>query len=300
MAWGIMIAWYLFLAGVSAGAYLTADYVKSKKPEAVIIYKTGYILSPIVLGIGLLLLVLDAEAGLHNPTRFIYLLKNITGSMMTEGTYFISFFFVIGLYQAWAAYKNRRTDTWISKIGVIFAFATAAYTGLLIGVVKAVPLWNNSILPVLFTISAVSTGIAATVLCSLLLNKNACQGLYFLKKLHFSLLGLELIVLFIMLYVTNAGNEVASQSVRTIVPGDWSALFWIGIVLIGLVLPMLVEGLELYNVAYGKKLQNLEVSASSVSTSQYLPLLLTELFVLIGGFLLRYLILVAALPIMPF
>ena len=143
MAWGMMIAWYLFLAGVSAGSYLTAYYIQRKYPHAEIIYKTGYILAPVLLGIGLLLLVFDAEAGLRNPLRFIYLFKNIKGSMMTDGTYFISIFFIIGVYQVWAIYKNKSLRTWVSKLGVVMAFATAACTGLLIGVVKAVPLWNR-------------------------------------------------------------------------------------------------------------------------------------------------------------
>lgn len=297
MAWGVMIAWYLFLAGISAGAYVTAYWVSKKFPAADTIRRTGFFLSPVLLAIGLLLLVFDAEAGIQHPLRFIYLLSNVVGSMMTDGTYIISLFFVIGAYQAFMVYKGKKVASWIEKLGVIFAFGTAAYTGLLIGVVKAVPLWNSSILPVLFTVSAGSTGIAITVLLATLRNRNACQNMISLKKLHFSLMALEAILIFIMFYITSSANEVAYQSIKGLLVGEWSLLFWIGLLGIGLVVPMLIEGIEIYHGYSMHKPVNLEVSATTVLTKPNIfPLLVTESAVLIGGFILRYLILVAALP----
>ena len=301
MAWGVMIAWYLFLAGISAGAYVTAYWVGKRSPSSVTIRKTGYLLSPVLLAIGLLLLVFDAEAGVHHPLRFIYLLSNVVGSMMTDGTYIISVFFIIGAYQAWMVYKGKKVASWIEKLGVAFAFATAAYTGLLIGVVKAVPLWNSSVLPVLFTVSAGSTGIAITVLLATFRNRNACQNLISLKKIHFSLMLLEAILIFIMFYITNATNEVAYQSIMGLLVGEWRILFWFGLIGIGLVVPMLIEGIEIYHSYSMQKPVNLEVSATTTLTKpNIIPLLVTESAVLIGGFILRYLILVAALPISLF
>lgn len=86
MVWGSMIAWYLFLAGASAGAFLTSAFVEAKYPDSVKMRVAGRIISPIFLGIGLLMLMLDAEAGLHNPLRFFYLIMN-PGSVMTLGVY---------------------------------------------------------------------------------------------------------------------------------------------------------------------------------------------------------------------
>lgn len=91
MVWGSMIAWYLFLAGASAGAFLTSAFVEAKYPDSVKMRVAGRIISPIFLGIGLLMLMLDAEAGLHNPLRFFYLIMN-PGSVMTLGVYFICVF----------------------------------------------------------------------------------------------------------------------------------------------------------------------------------------------------------------
>jgi len=297
MAWGMIIAWYLFLAGVSAGAYLTAHVISKKFPFATTIRKTGYYLAPPLLAIGLLLLIFDAEAGILHPLRFIYLLKNIPNSMMTNGTYIISIFMLITLYQAWKEYKQKEVNKWFGRLGVLFAIGTAAYTGLLIGVVNAVPLWNNSILPVLFTVSAISTGIAATVLTASTFDRKACYNLSWLKKTHLSLITLELFLIFIMFYMTSSVNEVAYQSVQSILVGQWSLLFWIGLIGSGLLIPMLIEGMELYHLRQVSRPQNLEVSATSTGKPSLLPIIVTELGVLIGGFILRYIVLVAAVMV---
>ncbi|MFT9488041.1 MAG: NrfD/PsrC family molybdoenzyme membrane anchor subunit [Tepidibacillus sp.] len=301
MVWGMMIAWYLFLAGVSAGAYLTSHIVSRKFPFATTIQKTGYILAPILLAIGLLLLVFDAEAGLHHPLRFIYLLVNFPDSMMTNGTYIISIFLLITAYQALMVYLKKQVNVWIERLGVLFAIGTAGYTGLLIGVVKAVPLWNTSVLPVLFMVSAFSTGIAATVLFATLADRKACYNMQWLKKTHFSLMGLELILIFFMLYVTSAANEAAYQSVQALLVGEYALMFWLGIITIGLLVPMVIEGVELFHFHASTKPQNLQVSAaSSLTGPSLLPALITEGFVLIGGFILRYIVLAAALTISLF
>lgn len=293
MAWGAIIAWYLFLAGISAGAYLTAHVIGSKFPFATTIKKVGYYLSPPLLAIGLLLLIFDAEAGLYHPLRFIYLLKNIPYSMMTNGTYIISIFMVISLYKGWMVFKNKETNKWFDYLGVIFALGTAAYTGLLIGLVKAVPLWNTSILPVLFTVSAISTGIAATVLVASIVDKKACYNLQWLKKTHFSLILLELILIFIMFYITSAANQEANLAIQSILSGEWSLHFWLGLILLGLGLPMAIEGMELLHLNNATKPQQLEISAAVTGNPSLLPIIITEGSVLIGGFILRYLVLVA-------
>jgi formate-dependent nitrite reductase membrane component NrfD len=157
MVWGSMIAWYLFLAGASAGAFLTSAFVEAKYPDSVKMRVAGRIISPIFLGIGLLMLMLDAEAGLHNPLRFFYLIMN-PGSVMTLGVYFICVFMPVSIAAALLEVLRRPVPKWLTWTGIVSAFCVAAYTGFLLGVVSAYPLWNNAILPVLFVVSALSGG----------------------------------------------------------------------------------------------------------------------------------------------
>lgn len=136
MVWGSMIAWYLFLAGASAGAFLTSAFVEAKYPDSVKMRVAGRIISPIFLGIGLLMLMLDAEAGLHNPLRFFYLIMN-PGSVMTLGVYFICVFMPVSIAAALLEVLRRPVPKWLTWTGIVSAFCVAAYTGFLLGVVSA-------------------------------------------------------------------------------------------------------------------------------------------------------------------
>jgi formate-dependent nitrite reductase membrane component NrfD len=51
----------------------------------------------------------------------------------------------------------------VCSVGSVLAVGTALYTGVLLSVVRAVPLWHTPILPALFLVSAMST--AATTRC---------------------------------------------------------------------------------------------------------------------------------------
>ena len=97
--WGAPIAWYLFLAGLGGGAYITSAFLRWRHPEAQGMRRAGHFIAPVAVAIGLVLLMVDAEAGLHNPLRFALLLTNF-GSVMTWGVVFLSVFMVIALATA--------------------------------------------------------------------------------------------------------------------------------------------------------------------------------------------------------
>lgn len=286
MVWGPMIAWYLFLAGASAGAFLTSAVLAVKYPDSVKMRIAGRIIAPVFIAIGLLLLMVDAEAGFHNPLRFIYLLAN-PGSVMTLGVYFIAIYMPVTVVVLILELLKKRVPQWLVGIGVVFAFTVAGYTGFLLGVIRAVPLWNNAILPVLFVISALSAGLAATSLVGLFVDREHFEQMWLIKKSHVVLSVLEVIALFTMLLIVNSGSYEGSASVHSLVAGQFAPAFWGGIVVLGLVVPFLIES---YPVFVSKRA---ETSATSMVVS-----VVGEAGVLVGGFLLRLVVVLAALPIM--
>ncbi|WP_213367060.1 NrfD/PsrC family molybdoenzyme membrane anchor subunit [Mesobacillus boroniphilus] len=295
MVWGTIIAAYLFLAGLSAGAFLTSSYAARKYPDAKIVRIVGRLISPILMGIGLLLLIVDAEAGLKDPLRFIYLFTNFS-SVMTIGTYFISFFMMAAAYIALMELLKKDINKMLEYVGIVLAVATAIYTGFLIGVIGAVPLWNTAILPILFVVSAFSTGIAGTMLVSAFVDKKVIHHVISIKKFHLTLLISEVFLIFTMFLITSSTNESAAQSVSMLLSGEYSGLFWLGLVVVGLIVPIAIEALELWNA---KKLHQtpagLEVAASG--SHGIAATMITESAVLAGGFILRYLLLAAAVPV---
>ena len=286
MVWGPMIAWYLFLAGASAGAFLTSAFVEVKYPESVKMRVAGRIIAPIFLGIGLVMLMLDAEAGLHNPLRFFWLIAN-PGSVMTLGVYFICVFMPVALVSALLEVLKKPVPKWLTWIGIVFAFAVAAYTGFLLGVVKAFPLWNNAVLPILFVVSALSAGLAATSLVGLLVDRERFEQMWLIKKSHVILSAIEMVVLATMLVIVSAGSVEGAASVYSLVAGQYAPAFWGGIVLLGLVAPFIIEG---YPVFITKRV---ETSMTSMVVS-----VIGEAGVLVGGFMLRPLVVLSALPVL--
>ena len=286
MVWGPMIAWYLFLAGASAGAFLTSAFVEVKYPESVKMRVAGRIIAPIFLGIGLVMLMLDAEAGLHNPLRFFWLIAN-PGSVMTLGVYFICVFMPVALVSALLEVLKKPVPKWLTWVGIVFAFAVAAYTGFLLGVVKAFPLWNNAVLPILFVVSALSAGLAATSLVGLLVDRERFEQMWLIKKSHVILSAIEMVVRATMLVIVSAGSVEGAASVYSLVAGQYAPAFWGGIVLLGLVAPFIIEG---YPVFITKRV---ETSMTSMVVS-----VIGEAGVLVGGFMLRLLVVLSALPVL--
>ena len=274
MVWGPLIAWYLFLAGASAGAFLTSAFVEAKYPDSVKMRVAGRIIAPVFLAIGLVMLIFDAEAGLYNPLRFFWLIAN-PGSVMTLGVYFICVFMPVALVSALLEILKKPVPKWLTWIGVVAAFSVAY------------PLWNNAVLPILFVVSALSAGLAATSLVGLLVDRERFEQMWLIKKSHVILSAIEMVVLATMLIIVSAGSVEGAASVQSLIMGQYAPAFWGGIVLLGLVAPFLIEG---YPVFVTKRV---ETSMTSMAVS-----VIGEAGVLVGGFLLRLLVILAALPVL--
>ncbi len=165
--WGPLIAWYLFLAGVGAGAYIVAVVANVLGDHYKPLVKPGIFLGAPLVAIGSGLLLLD----LGNPLRAYLGFLRPQSSMISVGIWIITIFILLGLLHIAALlFKqvklSERALRWLGGINAAFAVGTAIYTGLLLGVVKAVPFWNTPMVPLLFLVSALSTGMGAVLLVS--------------------------------------------------------------------------------------------------------------------------------------
>lgn len=285
MAWGMLIASYLFLAGISAGAYILATMCQKLWPDKDLktVEKAGIYLSFPLVALGSVFLMLDAEAGIKAPWRFFLLLSNIPSSMISNGTLIISLFMLVSAVSILKVYQGKPLPRWLTNVGIALALGTAAYTGFLIGVLNAVPIWNNSVLPLLFVASAMSTGIAGTLILATGLDRKVAGEIKSIKKLHLSLLAGELALLFTLIYITSTANVNAAQSVSMLVSGQFNLMFWGGLIAIGLLFPIAVDSFELFGRLTG---------------GHSLPLFYaSEAAVLAGGFVLRYLLLAVGAPV---
>lgn len=287
--WGTIIAWYLFLAGLGGGAFITSAYLHLRAPESVHLIRYGRIIAPVAVIIGLVLLIFDATAGFHDPLRFVFLLTNF-GSVMTWGVVFLAAFVVVALIVCVMDLlgKGRKVPLWLDVVGGAIGLCVCVYTGCLLGVAKTFPLWNNALLPVLFLVSAVSTGMASVLLVGIFRAPKEFSRVADLKKFHFWLPVVELFLVASLLFVTASSAESAGfASVMNLVAGDCSVAFWLVFILLGLVVPTLLEWKMLF------------MSSKEVEESRFGHMIsaTSDVLVLVGGFTLRLLVLVAAMPI---
>ena len=187
---------------------------------------------------------------------------------------------------------SEKALRWLGGINAAFAVGTAIYTGLLLGVVKAVPFWNTPMLPLLFLVSALSTGMGAVLLVVGLRRwvmpkqaeaekEQVAESVHALSRVDMPLIVTELLVLFFLIFLMVASRSTAAESARYLVSGGYAVAFWLGVVVVGLLVPVTLEA---WTLTRGQGLSVARLTDLSV---------VVGLCLLIGGIILRYAILAA-------
>lgn len=219
LVWDWPIAIYLFLLGISAGATTLSVLLRRKGAgsESGIIKATA-ILAPASVILGLLILIFH----LARPWTFWKLMFHYQfDSVMSMGVMLFQLYMAV-LF-AWLAvvfrteierlhrhlFKEKfafvddliawlaRIERLLAPLLLLLAVLLGAYTGFLLSALKTYPLLNNPVLPVLFLISGVSSGIASTILLAVTLFKenHHSQGVSFVHRFERPVLAVEVLLL---------------------------------------------------------------------------------------------------------
>lgn len=303
--WGWLIAIYLFLGGLGAGAYLSSFAAeKGLLGKSSNLNRVGYYVSAPIVALGALLLITDLGQGLKKPWLIINMFLNFS-SVMTWGIYILTAFIFAAFIKAFFVWKKRQAPDVLSYVGAILALATAAYTGMLLAVVQGVPFWNSYLMPVVFVVSALSTGLSLTSLLAHFFEKHQVHEVR-VSQVHLGLVSAEIIALaaFFALIYSGSQGAVAKMSANLLLTDSLALPFWLFLVVIGLVGPLAFYVLQSRdNKSYS--MQNLsenvnsqgEVTVGIGKAKNGSILLLCDGAVMIGGFTLRCLIVFAALPV---
>lgn len=271
--WGMYIIWYFFLGGIAGGAYFMAaiaDNFGSRRDREVA--KVGYFIAfPLVMICGVLL-ILD----LGMSSRFLNMVKILKfWNPMSLGAWAVGAF---GAFSAACALLSlgdseeritlRRN---VAKVGSWFGFFLAAYTGVLLSN-TAQPIWRDArLMGALFLASGASTGLASIALISYVRGANLGESWSKLKKADTFAMVVELALLFALVLTLGSSAD-------PMIKGSFALPFWGGLVTLGLVVPL---GLNFFKPGDGK-----ERTAGGT-------LAIASVLILIGGFLLRYVIVMA-------
>jgi polysulfide reductase chain C len=260
--WKAIIAIYLYLAGMGAGSFIIGTLIHwlgvTLNPSFVaFINILGYRLDltrvpifwgPIMVSIGAPFLILD----LGIKRRFMYACLNPRTSWVARGFLILSAFIVFGLV---LLVKSLLPFEWLypesalwhipEAFAVVLALGTAIYTGILLKATKSIPLWNTYLLPLLFLVSALSTGSMAIILSTLGTGffSHDAGALRVLMGGEQILVVIEGIVLYLYLYRRYRATEQGKDSVRLLLFGEKKLVFWGGIVLLGFIFPVILENI---------------------------------------------------------
>ncbi len=305
--WHWQIPFYLFVGGLAAGLLFFAAYnvIMGKDKTFTTAVKIGPIIALISIVLGLIALVLDLKhpayfwqlyttIRLGSPMSwgawtllivffinviwiFTYL-KNLFPVFNLKKKFFrkiILFFIkekepVEKLNWEWKykwltnferySIKNRKAWAWVL---IIFALILGVYTGILLSAFNARPLWNTSLLGPLFLTSGLSTGAALLMI----LSKTHEEKISF-SRIDLMLIAIEVFFIIHLFMGFLAGPEVQAEAASYFLGGDFTVTFWVNVMVIGLIVPAILESLELLKFK--------------------IPVIIPGILILYGGLMFRF------------
>jgi len=284
--WHWQIPLYLFLGGVAAGILFFASlyFIMGREKKYPAAIKWAPFFTPILLVIGLGALFLDLN---HKAFFWQLYLTFRLESPMSWGAWILMVITPLSIIwcaswikelkpgwqwkypflNQWEAYfkKNRLIIAWIMLISAVIL---GVYTGILLSAFNARPLWNTSILGPLFFASSLSTGAAVIMLMA----KSHLERNIF-SRIDLILIAIEMFLIVHMFMGFQASTQVQIDAANMFLGGPYTEVFWIFVVIIGLLVPAILEILELL----GYKI----------------PIIIPSSLILTGGMFLRFVIVYA-------
>lgn len=297
LVWDGTIAIYLFLLGISSGAVQLAiayrnSGVKIEKPSQNWIIRSAAILGTLPTIIGLLLLIFH----LTKPWTFWKLMFNYNfSSVMSMGVMLFQLYMAVLvvwiaiMFKDWITrylpmfsglidFAEAKLLKPIEFILFVLAAVLGAYTGFLLSALVSYPMLNNPVLPALFLASGASSGIAATFLMVLLAGKLSGESheVHFMHKFEVPIMVTELGLIVAFFVGLHFGGADKSLALTNALSGFWGSVFWIGVMLIGIAIPLTANIFGSHRLKHNVKF-----------------IILISIFDLIGVLCLRYFILYA-------
>jgi len=160
---GYLIAIYFYITGLHMGFYTTSVVATLLgKQEWKPIGKIGAVGALIVLAVAPIFLLVD----LTQIFRFWHLFPYINlRSPITWGTFFLTAYPPIGLIYAWYVFRGnyRLAKIW-GLCGFPVAVSVHGYTGFILALGAGRAIWNTSLNPILFLVSAMVSGLALIII----------------------------------------------------------------------------------------------------------------------------------------
>jgi polysulfide reductase chain C len=229
---GSLIAVAMFLGGISGGLYLASLYFNNIWGMFV-----AWILA---MGMGLF-----DVAHLSKPTRAWRIAFRPGSSWISRGLIFVILFIgaaglqlLLHLVTNSAAGAPGAAEVFFRVVAGVLAFGVAIYSGFVVGYVNGIKFWNSATLPILVVVGGVAGGAAILLAIGSITSVTAFASMQTLARVALASYG---VILFVHLWVSTYSSPSARDSANLLLKGDMAALFWGVIVLIGIIVPIILE-----------------------------------------------------------
>jgi sulfite dehydrogenase (quinone) subunit SoeC len=234
---GFYLVLAFFLGGLGAGLYLISMYLN---------FHVGLITG--------FLIVLAGKGSAHliflgKPWRFWRGFARPQTSWISRGLIAILLFLIPAALQiaptlpifSWLPWNS--SSLVLQALVIIGAVALMAYTGFALAAVKAIRSWNNGMIPLMFIIYSFlgGTGLGLGLLAGL----NTGIEIVIIEKLAVGLMVLAIVLWAIYLWTTYDSNAAGAKSMIEMVKGRASPYFIIGVLVLGLAIPLIVAVISL-------------------------------------------------------
>ena len=232
--WPLLI--FSVLLGVTSGSFvfLAVGELRGKFRD---VRFAGALIALICLAVGGCVSVLH----MGHPERATHLLGNL-GSGLSKELFVVAIMGIVALIYLVLAKKDYPTASKVSGvlggvIGLVLPFvAGASY------LIAARPAWDSIALPLMFLGGGLAMGM--TLMCGLVLLRGADDERGFALKL--ALAGVLIMVVTSLAYViwiAVAPYQAPTRSIERLIAGDMAVMFWAGVVVIGIVVPVALTAL---------------------------------------------------------
>ena len=242
-AFGIFIAVYFYLTGLSAGSFILSTLAYGFGMDKYrSLGRVGVILATVLLVIAPLFLLLHIGVPHRAWHLFVYL--NFE-SPITWGSFLLILYPINCIIYGYFMFKEQKKLTRLfGLIGIPLAISVHGYTGFILAFGKARALWNTALMPILFLVSAIVSGIALMILVCIVkdrffskqkkidypLLENLGKMLAWVIVFDLFLVGCDIIVLLI-------SHSDAQAAAHLLLSGKFFPLFLIVENLLGKIVP---------------------------------------------------------------
>jgi formate-dependent nitrite reductase membrane component NrfD len=254
--WAWQIPVYLFLGGMVAGIMAIAGWFlfrgRDRRAESVSYLLPG--LGLVLLSVGMLALFLDLEHKLYVwrlYTTFEWRSPMSWGAWILVAVYPSLIAALVLHPPVWLAslvpslrplsarlMADERIVQAVASTNLALGGMLGIYTGILLGALGARPAWNSALLGPLFLTSGLSS---AAALVHMLARDRAESELLARADNRFLQAELVIIALFLIGLATSTSTHKAAAAL--FFGGPYTALFWVGVVGVGIAAPLVVQTL---------------------------------------------------------